>query len=187
MATRKHKTDDLDALSILQGDHERVERMFAAYGKTRNKAEKEEKAALVAEVCLELALHAAVEEQVFYPAASRAIGDGELMGEAVVEHGEARHLIHRLVGMDPGDPLYDPTVQVLRAYVHHHVQEEQDKMFPRIRKAKLDLEALGETILDRKGELMTEVEDKGLECLLPPPAHDPDPRPDPSLAALRKV
>jgi len=168
MATQTRRSSEPDALSILTSDHERVEKLFKAFGKARNKEDDREKAARIEEVCLELAIHAAIEEQLVYPMVAKVIGDGDLMGEAVVEHAEAKHLIGLLVGMDPAEALYVPTVQVLHEYVRHHVQEEQDKMFPKVRKARLDLEALGEAILRRKGELMTEVESKGIGGLLAP-------------------
>ena len=169
MATQTRRASHLDALSILRNDHEKVEKMFKSFHKTRTKDKQQEKAALVEEVCLELAIHAAVEEQLFYPMMAKAISADDLVGEAMVEHGEAKHLIGQLTAMDPGDPLYDATVLVLQEYVHHHVQEEQNKMFPKAQKAKLDLEALGESIMQRKGQLMSEVETKGIAYLLTPP------------------
>lgn len=165
MTTQPRPSGAMDALALLKTDHERVEEMFASLAKTSSKKEKAE---LVDKVCMELAIHAAVEEQVFYPAVGKEIGDGDLVGEAMVEHGEAKHLIGLLGAMDPSDPLYGPTVQVLSEYVRHHVAEEQDKMFPKVKKAKLDLTTLGEAILKRKEELLAEAEAKGIEPLLAP-------------------
>lgn len=161
--------EEIDAITLLKDDHAKVETLFAAFRKTRSKCSPKEKAAQVEEVCRELAVHAALEEELFYPALSQVIGDDELIGEAQVEHGEAKHLIGELIGMDPQDPLYDPMVQVLGEYVHHHVEEEQNKMFPKARKAKVDLVALGEKLLERKEGLLHTAEAKGVMALIIPP------------------
>lgn len=56
--------------------------------------------------------------------------------------------------MDPQDEMFDAKVTVLGEYVHHHIKEEQDEMFPKALKARLDLELLGSQILKRKETLM---------------------------------
>jgi hypothetical protein len=94
-----------------------------------------------------------VEEEIFYPAVRAAIDDDDLMDEADVEHAGARELIAQLEDMEPGDDHYDAKVTVLGENVDHHVKEEQDEMFPKARKAKLDLAALGAAMLERKREL----------------------------------
>jgi hypothetical protein len=58
--------------------------------------------------------------------------------------------------MQPGDERYDATVTVLGEYIQHHVNEEQKEMFPKAKKAKVDLSALGEEIAERKKELLAE-------------------------------
>jgi len=55
--------------------------------------------------------------------------------------------------MEPGDDLYDAKVKVLSEQIEHHVEEEEKEMFPKARKAKLDLAALGEAIAARKEEI----------------------------------
>ena len=59
--------------------------------------------------------------------------------------------------MAPGEELYDAKVTVLGEYVNHHVKEEQDEMFPKVKKAKLDTAALGAELLERKQELQAEL------------------------------
>jgi hypothetical protein len=98
-----------------------------------------------------------VEEEIFYPAVRAAIEDDDLMNEAQVEHQSAKDLIEQLEGMDASDPMYAATFTVLCEYVLHHAKEEEDEMFPSARKAKVDLEGLGEQMKARKEEL-TEAE-----------------------------
>jgi hemerythrin-like domain-containing protein len=139
-----------DALDLLMDDHKNVRKMFKEFEKVHAKASPEDKQELVDQICAELKMHTTVEEEIFYPAARAAIEDDDLMNEAEVEHASARDLIEQLELMDPSDPMYDAKVIVLGEYVEHHVQEEEKEMFPKVKKAKLDLNAIGEEILESK-------------------------------------
>ena len=108
-------------------------------------------------ICLELTVHAEIEEEIFYPAARRVVKDSELMDEALVEHGTVKAVVEQLSDMGPGDAMYDANVIVLAEYVKHHVSEEEQTMFPLIRKTRLDLAALGERLKERKDELAEEL------------------------------
>jgi hemerythrin-like domain-containing protein len=92
----------------------------------------------------------------FYPALRDALEDHAQLDEAEVEHAMAEQLIAELESMEPGDDLYDAKVTVLGEYVRHHIDEEQEKLFPKAKKAKIDLDALGEELAMRKEELRTE-------------------------------
>lgn len=143
-----------DAISILTEDHKKVKKMFADFEKLMNSEDKEEeKGALVEKICEELTVHAQIEEEIFYPALRAAIDDEDLMDEADVEHAGAKELIAQLEEMAPGDDHYDAKVTVLGENIDHHVKEEQDEMFLKAKKAKLDLVALGAQMLERKQEL----------------------------------
>ena len=78
----------LAALQLLKKDHARVKSMFTKFGRRISFGEQE----LAATICNELKLHAALEEQVFYPAVREAIADPEIMNEADVEHASAKEL-----------------------------------------------------------------------------------------------
>ena len=143
-----------DAISILTEDHKKVKTMFADFDKLmKSKDNDEERGALVEMICEELTVHTKIEEEIFYPAVRAAIDDDDLMDEADVEHAGARDLIAQLEEMEPGDDHYDAKVTVLGENVDHHVKEEQDEMFPKAKKAKLDLTALGAQMLERRHEL----------------------------------
>jgi hemerythrin-like domain-containing protein len=144
-----------DAISILTEDHKKVKKMFMEFEKlVKAEAKDSEKGALVARVCEELTIHADMEEEVFYPAVRAAIDADDLMDEADVEHAGARQLIAQLEQMEPGDDHYDAKVTLLGENIDHHVKEEQDEMFPKARKAKLDLEALGTQMLALKRRML---------------------------------
>ena len=137
------KTKSQDAIAMLVADHEKVKSLFEQFEglSDRSKASKKK---IADEICMELTVHAEVEEQVFYPAVRNPIKDEDLMDEAVVEHASAKELIAQILEMDPGEDLYDAKVKVLSEQIEHHVKEEEDEMFPKVRKSKVDLVALGE-------------------------------------------
>lgn len=154
MPTKQKSTGPQDAFELLRADHVRVKSMFKEFEKLKNaKGNDEEKAALVEKICLELNIHSQVEEEIFYPAVRAAIHDDELMDEADVEHAGAKELISQLEDMHPGDDHYDAKVTVLGENVDHHVKEEQDEMFPKAKKAKVDAITLGAQIMKRSKEL----------------------------------
>src|SRR3954468_14652269 len=79
-----------DAIALLRADHKRVSDLYDQYENTRSTAKKK---ALVANICLELSVHAQVEEEIFYPAVKAALKDKELVPEAQVEHASLKELI----------------------------------------------------------------------------------------------
>lgn len=147
-----------DAIALLKNDHKEVMTLFKTYEKM-HKAEgpAAERSALATEICRMLTVHATIEEEIFYPAVRAAGVDADLLDEAQVEHASAKELIAQIESMDADDALYDAKVTVLGEYVDHHVAEEQDELFPKVRKAKLDLKALGEELQSRKDELAGEM------------------------------
>ena len=161
----KSMDEGTDALDLLTEDHRKVEEMFEEYESTKDESDDEEKEERVATICLELTVHATVEEEVFYPAAREALDaeDSDLLDEAEVEHASVRDLIEQLSEMAPSEPLYDAKVKVLGEYVRHHVQEEEGELFPALRDTELDLEALGNEIATRKEELREELETEPAE------------------------
>ena len=149
-----------DAIALLTADHRSVKALFQAFEKLKdNEDAADEKADLVERICTELTIHAAIEEEIFYPAVREAIEEDDLMDEADVEHASAKDLIAQLESADPGDDHYDAKVTVLGEMIDHHVKEEEGEMFPKVRKSGMDLAALGQEIAERKQALMAELAD----------------------------
>lgn len=143
-----------DAIALLTEDHKAVKQMFKDFEKLKKSdSDDDKKAALVEKICKALSIHAQVEEEIFYPAVRAGIDDDDLMDEADVEHAGAKDLIAQLEGMSPDDDHYDAKVTVLGEYIDHHVKEEQEEMFPKAKKAKVDLGALGALLAQHKKEL----------------------------------
>jgi len=145
-----------DAIELLTADHKEVKTLFKAYEKlVKEEADSGEKQAMALQICVLLTAHATAEEELFYPAAREVLGEDEdLVDEADVEHASAKELIAQIEAGTPDDPLYDAKVKVLGEYIDHHVKEEEGEMFPKLRKADLDLDALGEELAARKAELL---------------------------------
>ena len=145
-----------DAIAMLREDHKRVDALFKRFDKIKDEAQHTQKQALVDEICVELTIHATLEEEILYPAARDALGENghELLDEAEVEHATAKDLIAQLETASPGDKLYDAKVAVLGEYIKHHVKEEHDEMFPKLRKSAMDLKLLGAQMRERRSVLL---------------------------------
>ncbi len=143
--------ESVSAIDLLEKDHQEVDGFFDEYETLEDAAKKEE---LALKICLALTVHTQIEEEIFYPAVREAIEKAELIDEAIVEHAAAKQLIAEIEEMDPADELYDAKVKVLGEQVRHHIEEEEDKLFPEIESSKLDLKALGKKMVERKAALL---------------------------------
>lgn len=110
------KTDDCNAISLLKKDHTKVKGLFDQFEKADSLREKRK---IVAEAIVELKLHAAVEEDIFYPAVRKPIGK-KVMNEADEEHHVVKVLIAELEEMDGKEGHYDAKFTVLAENVRHH-------------------------------------------------------------------
>ena len=148
-------SDTTSAIELLKHDHDDVDKMFAQYEDIKDGDGESEKEMLVSQICDALSVHAQIEEEIFYPAARRALNeDGkDLLDEAAVEHQTLKDLIARLEAAPADDPLYDAGVKVLSEYVKHHVKEEETELFPKVKSSEMDLEAVGRKLAERKDQL----------------------------------
>lgn len=141
----------MDAIALLEADHKEVDKLFEQFENAEGVSDKK---AIVNAICIALKVHARVEEDLFYPAAYKALGKGSLIQEAMVEHASAKDLIAQIETGFPGEPLFDARVTVLGEYVCHHVEEEEDEIFPLFRKSRIDLNQLGQQMALRKDQLL---------------------------------
>lgn len=154
-AARRKNSVAQDAVELLTNDHREVKMLFKQYEKLiATDAPPEERQQLARLICSMLTVHATIEEEIFYPAARDALDEVDLLNEAEVEHASAKDLIAQIETMDPMDLLYNAKVTVLGEYIDHHVQEEENEMFPKAKKAGMNLESLGAELMARKSELM---------------------------------
>ena len=132
-----------------------MEAYFEEFEELENEAEKGE---LAKKICMALTVHTQIEEEIFYPQARKATKDDGLLDEAVVEHAGAKKLIAEIEEMEPGEDLFDAKVKVLGEMIKHHVQEEEQELFPEVEGSGMDVEAIGAQMAERKAELMQELE-----------------------------
>lgn len=141
-----------DAVELLDQDHQRVEQLFSDF---KQATDQQQKLSIAHLICLELTVHAAIEEEIFYPAYRQATGDQEMVQEAKEEHDEAKQLIAQIEGNEQPDAL----VIKLQQAIEHHVEEERAEMFKKARATPgLDLAALATQLEQRKQELVQELQ-----------------------------
>ena len=121
-----------DAVQLLAHDHAEVAALFKKYDKLAEaRAQASDRQAHAEQICTLLTVHGTIEEEIFYPAARTAGVESSLLDEAEVEHAAAKDLIAQIRAMSPGEDHYDAKVKVLGEQIEHHVEEEQDEMFPK--------------------------------------------------------
>ena len=144
----------MDAIALLQRDHKEVEQLFKEFEKLTERAHKS-KEKLVLRMIRELVIHSAIEEMLFYPAVRTAglkaeTRAGKQAAETILESLEEHHVVKwtlsELEKMSSEDERYDAKFKVLMESVRHHVEEEQEELFPKARRL------LGEDMLDELGE-----------------------------------
>src|SRR6266542_2930787 len=136
----------MDAITLLKDDHRTVKELFRKFEKAGERAHKT-KRTLVDKITEELSVHSAIEEQVFYPAVREAVETAEdVVLESLEEHHIVKWTLSELEKMDPEDERFDAKVTVLIESVRHHVKEEEQDLFPKVRKAvaRTELRELGE-------------------------------------------
>ena len=148
------KTEEMNAIEFLERDHRQVEGYFEEFEQLEDEGGKSE---LAQKICMALTVHMQVEEEIFYPAARKATTDDDLLDEAVVEHAGAKNLIAEIEEMEPGEDLFDAKVKVLGEMIRHHVEEEEQELFPEVEDSDMDTDAVGAQMAKREAELMKEL------------------------------
>lgn len=136
------------ATDLLKKQHREVATLFR---KALKSEKQKEKTQLVGEIAEKLALHASLEEEIFYPAFREEAGETQKVEDAVLEAYEEHHvvkfLLEEITDADPKAESYDAKLTVLKEIVEHHVEEEEQEMFPAAEK-KLGKERLEELAVE---------------------------------------
>ncbi len=142
----------VDAIAVLKADHQSVEQLSKKFESTGPRAFKT-KGRIVDSLIEELSVHAAIEEQIFYPAVREELPDmtDEIL-ESLEEHHVAKWLCSELEGTEPSAERYSAKATVLIENVRHHVREEESGLFPQVRKAltRARLDELGQQLAAAK-------------------------------------
>lgn len=144
----------MNAIKLLKSQHREVEKLFSRLEKAKAPAKKE----LFAKLADSLAVHASIEEHHFYPAV-KAKRTEDILLESLEEHLSIKRVIADLLETDAGDETFDAKVKVLKEQVEHHVEEEEEDLFPKVSKLldETELEAIGQEMSAEQAEL----EEKG--------------------------
>lgn len=142
----------MDAIALLKADHKKVSQLFRQLEGQKGAR----KGQIGTRILNELEVHTQIEEEIFYPSI-RELADEkahDMVNEAYEEHRLAKDLISELKGREPAEDMYDAQFKVLRENIEHHVEEEENEMFPHIRPLMRDqLPELGARMQARKREL----------------------------------
>lgn len=125
----------MDAITLLKNDHKTVKRLFRQFEKLSDGANRQRRA-VVDKIIQELSIHAAIEEQLFYPAVREAVaGTEDHVLESLEEHHVVKWLLSELEDLEPDAERFKAKVTVLIESVEHHADEEEQDLFPKVRKA----------------------------------------------------
>ena len=134
----------VDAIDLLESDHRRLEDLLKKGEETTARAVKGRKE-LLDTITNELNAHELIEEKVLYPALKSHPAAKEIVLEGYQEHHVADLLVKELHGLARSDERWGPKLKVLKENIEHHIEEEEDTMFPMARSvlSRPDLEELG--------------------------------------------
>ena len=122
-----------DAIVLLKDDHKEIRRLFERFEKAGDSAEKT-KGKLVDQIIELLTVHTYIENEVMYPRVRELLPDLEDdVLESYEEHHVADVLVMELYGMKPSAERFDAKTMVLIENVRHHMEEEEQDWFPKVR------------------------------------------------------
>lgn len=160
MATRKQQRQEdeeegmemeiQNPIDMLREDHQAVQGLFSQF----EEADKRGQQRIADEALTMLEIHAKIEEGLIYPAIQEAVGDDEMIEEALEEHHVATLLIKELRKMQPKDERYAAKFKVLSEMVKHHIEEEENETFPQAEKADIDWSEIAEDVMRLRHKLM---------------------------------
>jgi len=143
-----------DAIALLKAQHKTARELLKALVATTDRGVKTRKE-LLAKIQSELTQHMLIEEEIFYPEFKRAVEtkkDKRLYYEAQEEHKAAKKVLKDIVHADPATVAFGGKAKVLLELIQHHIEEEEEEMFPKAREAfsKQELVELAERMETRR-------------------------------------
>jgi hemerythrin superfamily protein len=122
----------MNAIELLEDQHAEVKKLFKKYEGLKEGADAERQE-IFEKIADRLSAHATIEELYFYPSVKAARTEDKLY-EAVEEHLAAKRIIADLLQMSPDSEYFDAKMKVLQESIDHHVEEEEEDLFPKVRK-----------------------------------------------------
>lgn len=141
----------MNAIELLKQQHREVEDLIEKIEKGNGK----DRETLFEELADCVAMHASIEEKLFYPAAYKDQTE-ELLREAVEEHLSVKRVLTDIMEVGVEDETFEAKLSVLKEQIEHHVQEEEKELFKKVRKvlSKEELETLGADMEVLSNELL---------------------------------
>lgn len=138
----------MDAFNLLKEDHRKVEGLFEQLESSRGAA----KLRVFEQIKMELDLHTHIEEKIFYPALEKPRATHELTLEAYEEHDVVKKLLREMSKAKSATEEWEAQAKVLQENVEHHVEEEENELFPKAQSAlsEEEIEELGEELAAEK-------------------------------------
>ena len=141
------------ATQMIRQDHKKVEGLFNKFEQTQGA---DAKRRLAENAMAELEVHAALEEEIFYPAVEREVENAaSMISEAREEHQTVKQMIAELKGMEETDEEFESQFSELVENVQHHVEEEENEMLPKVEESSLDLNSIGDQMSKRREALQS--------------------------------
>lgn len=140
----------MDALELLEQDHAKVKKLF----EQAEDADQKEQRAIFTQIKTELEVHTYIEETVFYPAMQQYKELKDMVAESLEEHNKVKTLLNEMEGMSGGEDFQDKLEELIDNVEHHAEDEEESKMFPKVRElvSAAELDKLGAQLQAAKGQ-----------------------------------
>ena len=140
----------MDALELLEQDHAKVKKLF----EQAEDAEQKEQRAIFTQIKTELEIHTHIEETVFYPAMQRYNELKDMVAESLEEHNKVKMLLKEMDSLSGGEDFEDKLEELIDNVEHHAEDEEESKMFPKVRElvSAAELDKLGAQLQAAKGQ-----------------------------------
>jgi len=158
MSQQQQNATAKDAVALLTSDHDKVKKLFREFEKC-DASHQGLKHDLAQQICMDLTIHAQIEEEIFYPAFKESIRsqkDEHLYYEALEEHHVVDLVMPEIKSTDSDSEEFAAKAKVLKDLIEHHAEEEEKQMFPKAKKlfGSAELRDLGEQLQQRKDEMM---------------------------------
>ncbi|MDQ3202044.1 MAG: hemerythrin domain-containing protein [Pseudomonadota bacterium] len=151
----------MNAIDLLKADHERVKAILTQLSESTERGVKK-RTDLLAKLEMEITIHTRLEEEILYPAFKKAGGKEQdiMYYEAKEEHRTVDALVlPDLKKTDPGSLEFSGRVKVVKELLEHHIEEEEEEMFPQAKKllGNATLEELGAEMEKMKAQYKKEL------------------------------
>ena len=146
-----------DLFALLSARHARILRLFDRFAALPD-------ALLRGRICAALAEHARIEQDIVYPALLDALGHVAPLDAALADHRDADELLAEVAFMQPSDNLYAAKFIMLGEYLRHHIETEQNQLFPLAQDTALDLDALRDQVQGNRASPFTPARRRPAPC-----------------------